>query len=42
MKLEGSGMVDQGQPGMKNAPEGAAPAPGQHGLRKGDERVEIF
>jgi len=42
VKLEGSGMVEQGQPGMKNAPEGAEPAPEQDGRRKGDERVEIF
>jgi methyl-accepting chemotaxis protein len=42
VKLEGSGLVEQGGAPMKNAPEGASPEAGPGGPRKGDERVEIF
>ena len=41
-KLEGSGMVEQGQPAGKSAPESAESTSSPQGRRKGDEAVEIF
>ncbi len=41
-KLEGSGMVEHGQPAGKSAPESAQSTSSPQGRRKGDEAVEIF